>query len=117
MSVSLSVLDCRCARSNAIAAVRRASTPAILVRYSIVPRLSLIGLQAACAAASSFASVASSSVCPISASAAACTSSTVGATAPSDTRAAVQTPLSSSVTLMPQPTTAMSISVRGMNRR
>ena len=36
-----------CARSNAMAAVRRASTPATLVRYSIVPRLSLIGLQIA----------------------------------------------------------------------
>ena len=105
------------ARSNAMAATRRASTPATLVRYSIVPRLSLIGLHAARAAASSFASVSSSSVWPISASAASFTSSTVGATAPSATRAAVQTPLSSSVTLMPQPTTAMSISVRGMKRR
>ena len=36
-----------------MAAARRASTPATLVRYSIVPRLSLIGLQARCAAASS----------------------------------------------------------------
>ena len=41
-----------------MAATRRASTPATLVRYSIVPRLSLIGLHAARAAASSFASVA-----------------------------------------------------------
>src|SRR5712691_8542399 len=33
------------ARSYAIVAVRRANTPATLVRYSIVPRLSSIGLQ------------------------------------------------------------------------
>ena len=32
--------------SKAIAAARRAITPATLVRYSIVPRLSLIGLHA-----------------------------------------------------------------------
>ena len=55
------------ARSKAIAAVRRARTPAILVRYSMVPRLSLIGLAAAWAAASSFANVSASSVCPIKA--------------------------------------------------
>ena len=44
------------------------------------------------------------------------TRSTVGATAPSPTRTAVHTP-SSSVRLTPQPTTAISISVRGIMRR
>jgi hypothetical protein len=34
------------ARSQAIVAARRAITPATLIRYSIVPRLSSIGLQA-----------------------------------------------------------------------
>jgi len=41
----------------------------------------------------------------------------VGATAPSTTLASVQTPLVSSVTLTPTPTTAISISVRGIKRR
>ena len=41
-----------------------ARTPATLVRYSIVPRLSLIGLQARCAAVSSRESVSSSSRWP-----------------------------------------------------
>ena len=49
--------------------------------------------------------------------AAAATSSTVGATAPSETRAAVITPLASSVRFTPALTTAMSISERGMKRR
>jgi len=53
-----------------MAAARRASTPATLMRYSIVPRLSVIGRQAARAAASSRSSVASSSLWPISACAA-----------------------------------------------
>ena len=35
------------ARSSAICAARRASTPATLMRYSLVPRLSSIGWQAA----------------------------------------------------------------------
>ena len=48
-----------------MAAARRASTPATLVRYSIVPRLSVIGLQAACAAESSRANVSSLSLWPI----------------------------------------------------
>src|SRR5580700_249323 len=97
------------ARSNAIAAVRRARTPATLVRYSMVPRLSLIGFAATWAAASSLASVAASSLLPMSALAASGTRITVGDTAPRATRAVVQTPLASSVTFTPQPTTAMSI--------
>src|SRR5215469_8798016 len=105
------------ARSKAMVAVRRARTPATLVRYSIVPRLSVMGLQAACAAASSAARVGSSSLWLISALAASSTMTVVGATAPSTTRASVQTPLASSVTLVPQPTTAISISVRGIKRR
>ena len=55
------------ARSSAICAARRASTPATLMRYSLVPRLSSIGWQAARAAASSFCSAASSTLVPISA--------------------------------------------------
>ena len=58
-----------------------------------------------------------STVVPIRASAAAGTRIAVGATAPRATRAAVHTPSASSVRLTPAPTTAMSISVRGMNRR
>src|SRR5207302_275876 len=56
-----------CARVMAIDAARRASTPAILVLYSAVPRLSLIGRQAARAAASRAASAASSTLVPMSA--------------------------------------------------
>src|SRR5579862_7094860 len=73
------------ALSKAIWAARRASTPAILVRYSAVPRLSLMGLQAARAAASRASSAAGSSFEPTSAWPAAVTSRQVGATAPSET--------------------------------
>src|ERR1700688_4984556 len=82
----------------------------------MVPRLSSIGRQAAEQAAAAAFSAASSSLLPIRAFAAGSTSSTVGATAPSPTRAAVQTPFFI-VRLTPQPTTAMSISVRGIMRR
>src|SRR5260370_777399 len=78
----------------------------------MVPRLSSIGQQAAEQALAAAFSAASSSLLSISAFAAASTSSTVGATAPSPTRAAVHTP-SFSVRLTPTPTTAMSISVLG----
>src|SRR5262245_52935957 len=104
------------ARSSACSAVRLASTPATLMRYSLVPRLSSIGRHAALAACASLSSAASSSRVPTSASAASLTSSTVGATAPSANRAAVQVPPASSVRLTPTPTTAMSISVRGVKR-
>src|SRR5947207_14573521 len=105
------------ARSSAICAARRARTPATLIRYSLVPRLSSIGRQAALAAAASFCKAASSTVLPTRAAAAGATSSGRSATAPSETRAAVHLPLASRVRHTPQPTTAMSISVRGMNRR
>src|SRR5216683_6294205 len=105
------------ARSKAIVAVRRANTPATLVRYSIVPRLSSIGLQACRAAWSSPASAVSSSLRPTNAAAASGTRIAVGATAPSTTRASAQIPPASSVRLTAAPTTAMSISVRGMKRR
>src|SRR5258708_31825454 len=82
----------------------------------MVPRLSSIGLQAARQAAAAAFTAASASLLPISACAAASTKSTVGATAPSPTRAAVQTP-PFNVRLTPQPTTAMSISVRGIIRK
>ncbi len=77
------------ARSLAMVAARRARTLAILVRYSAVPRLSLIGLAAAATAASIFAKAASSSFEPMRAAPAASTRSVVGATAPRPTRAAV----------------------------
>src|SRR6266566_3276796 len=105
------------ARSSAIRAARRASTPATSMRNSVVPRLSSIGRQAARAAAESRCCAASSSRLPMMACAAAGTSSTRAATAPSDTRAAVTVPAPSTVKLTPAPTTAMSISVRGMKRR
>ena len=54
-------------RSRAIMAARLSSTPAILVRYSMVPRLSSIGLQAAEQAAAAASSAASSSFEPTSA--------------------------------------------------
>src|SRR5436309_178483 len=82
----------------------------------MVPRLSSIGRQAAEQALAAALSAASSSLLPTSAFAAASTGSTVGATAPSPTRAAVHTP-ALSVRLTPQPTTAMSISVRGIMRK
>src|SRR5207247_5659960 len=95
------------ARSSACCAVRRASTPATLIRYSLVPRLSSIGRQAALAAAASRSSALSSTFVPTSASAASLTSRMVGATAPSATRAAVQVPPPSRMRLTPTPTTAM----------
>ena len=73
--------------------------------------------EAALTAWASRSRAASSMGVPTSASDASRTSSTVGATAPSATRAAVQIPRSSRVRLMPTPTTAMSISVRGVKRR
>src|SRR5262245_6671598 len=105
------------ARSSAIRAARRVSTPATWVRNSTVPRLSSIGRHAARAAASSRCCAASSSVLPMMARAASATSRTFSATAPSDTRAAVTVPRPSTVRFTPDPTTAMSISVRGMKRR
>src|SRR5204863_7833463 len=91
------------ARSSACCAVRRASTPATLMRYSLVPRLSSIGRQAALAAAASLSSAASSSLLPMRASAHSFTRKTVGATAPSATRADVQVPPPSSTRLTPTP--------------
>src|SRR6185436_6250928 len=105
------------ARSSAISAARRVSTPATWMRNSIVPRLSSIGAQAARAAASSRSCAGRSRRLPTMACAAAGTSNTRAATAPRDTRAAVIVPAASAVRLTPAPTTAMSISVRGMKRR
>src|SRR5437867_5342337 len=105
------------ARSSAMSAARRVSTAAASTRNSVVPRLSSIGRHAARAAASSRCCAATSSRVPTIACAASGTSSTFGATAPSDTRAALIVPALSSVRLTPAPTTAMSISVRGMKRR
>src|SRR5581483_9725406 len=102
------------ARAAAIFAARRVSTPTTVRRYAAVPRLSSIGLAAAPAASAAARSADSSSVVPTSARAAAGTSSAVGATAPIATRAAVQVPAGSSVTLTAAPATAMSISLRGM---
>src|SRR5438094_6330671 len=82
----------------------------------MVPRLSSIGRQAAEQADAAALSAASSSLLLIRAFAAGSTSSTVGATAPRPTRAAVQTP-PFSVRLTPRPTTAISISVRGIMRK
>src|SRR5207248_3733135 len=82
----------------------------------MVPRLSSIGRQATEQALAAALSAASSSLLPTSAFAAASTRSTVGATAPSPTLAVVHTP-PFSVRLTPQPTTAMSISVRGIIRK
>src|SRR5439155_8091964 len=98
------------ARSSAMSAARRVSTPATSVRNSTVPRLSSIGRHAARAAASSRAWAARSSVEPMMAPAASGTSSTFSATAPSDTRAWAITPAPSRVRFTPAPTTAMSIS-------
>ena len=83
----------------------------------MVPRLSSMGLQAALAADARLASASSSTFVPISALAPSSTRSGVGATAPRPSLAWVQTPASSSVSATPAPTTAMSISVRGMKRR
>src|SRR5262245_20333998 len=105
------------ARSSAINAVRRASTPATWMRKSIVPRLSSIGAHTARAAASSRSCAGRSRRLPTIAAAASGTRSTRGATAPTETRAAVIVPAASTVRLTPAPTTAMSISVRGMKRR
>src|SRR6266849_2305717 len=105
------------ARSSANEAARFANTPATLMRYSLVPRLSSIGRHAAAAACARRSSAGASRREPTSAAPASSTRRTVGATAPSDTRAAKHTPSASSVTLTPTPTTAMSISVRGVMRR
>src|SRR5215813_8939903 len=74
------------ARSSAMRATRRASTPATWMRNSTVPRLSSIGAQIALAAASSRSCASRSRRVPTMAVAASRTSSTRGATAPSDTR-------------------------------
>ena len=84
------------------------------VLNSIVPLLSSIGLHAFFAAWASFFNAALSNLVPIIASAHSSTHSTVGATAPKATRASVITPLSERK-LTAQPTTAISISVLGMN--
>src|ERR1700730_6525126 len=105
------------ARSSAIRAARRVSTPATSMRNSVVPRLSSIGRQAARAAAESRSWAASSSRLPLIACAPSATSSPRAATAPRPTRAAVMVPAPSTVKLTPAPTTAISISVRGMKRR
>ena len=75
-----------------------------------------MGRQAFEHAAASFSSVASSSFDPVRTRAAAGTKIAVGATAPRQTRALAMAPRFN-VMLIPTPTTAMSISVRGMNRR
>src|SRR5262249_22703752 len=105
------------ARSSAMRAARRVSTAATSTRKSTVPRLSSMGRHAAPAAASSRACAASSSPLPMMACAAFVTRSTRAATAPRPTRAVVMMPLASTVRLTPAPTTAISISVRGMKRR
>src|SRR5581483_8771984 len=92
-------------RPAAIFAARFVRTPATVRRYATVPRLSSIGLAAALAAAAAAFSARSSSFDPMSAFAASGTSNAVGATAPMATRAAVQTPFASSVTLTPAPAT------------
>src|SRR5262249_50447824 len=92
------------ARSSAMSAVRRARTPGAWMRYSLVPRWSWMGGQAALAAAASFCRAGSSTLVPMSAFAAGATSSGRSATAPSETRAAVHLPLASSVRHTPQPT-------------
>ena len=81
------------ARSRQSAAVRRASTPATLMRYSLVPRLSSIGLHAARLPRRACAAPASSSLLPIRVLAASSTSSGRAATAPSATRARDTAPL------------------------
>ena len=76
--------------------------------------MSVIGRAAAIAASAERTSAASSSDDPTRACAAASATITVGPTAPSAMRADVQRS-PSSVTDAPTPTTAMSISLRGMN--
>src|SRR5262249_19925004 len=105
------------ARFNANAAARLASTPATLTRYSLVPRLSSMGRQAPSAARARRSSAGASRRAPTSATPASSTLSTGARPAPAETRPAVQTPPPSSVRLTPTPTTAMSISVRGVMRR
>src|SRR5262249_609145 len=107
------------ARSSAIRAARRVSTAATSVRNSTVPRLSSLRRHARRArrGASGGGRAAPSRRVPMMACAASWTSSTRAAPAPSETRAAVIVPPLSSVKLTPAPTTAMSISVRGMKRR
>src|SRR5262245_25103205 len=105
------------ARSSAIRAARRASTPASSIRNCTVPRLSSIGRHAARAAASSRSWAGRSRALPTMARAASGTSRTFSATAARATRARVTAPEASMARLTPAPTTAMSISVRGMKRR
>ena len=66
-------------------------TPTIFLRYSALPRLSLMGRAAALAAAAALASAASSIFEPMSAAAASGTRMAVGATAPIATQS--KTPL------------------------
>ena len=83
-----------------MAAARRAITPATLMRYSIVPRLSLIGLQARARRLVEPGERRLVELAPDQRGRRPpATSTAVGATAPSTTRASVQTPPASSVTL------------------
>ena len=94
--------------------MRTARTPATSVLNSIVPLLSLIGLHAFSAARANFFNSVSSTLVPISALEHSSTQRTFGATAPSATRASVIITLSKRK-LTPHPTTAISMSVLGMN--
>src|ERR1035437_7118791 len=109
----LDVIQFFFARSAAIESTRRVSTAAMWSRNSAVPRMSSIGELAARPAA---ARAASSSFIPMIASAALLARIGVGPTAASAIRAAF-TLSPSSVTAAPTPTTAISISLRGMKRR
>ncbi|PIE40925.1 MAG: hypothetical protein CSA49_05980 [Gammaproteobacteria bacterium] len=80
-------------------------------------RLSVMGVAAALAACDRASSAASSPVVPMRVCAASSATITLGPTAPRAMRAVSILPAPSSDRAMPTPTTAMSISVRGVKRK
>ena len=99
----------------AVSMARRVSTSQRCLRYSMVPRISVIGLAASLAMPDAIRTVSSVAGFPATALPASSTNRGVGATDASVTLADAMLPLSRT-TDTPAPATAMSISFLGMNR-
>ena len=100
-----------------MAAARRASTPATLIRYSMVPRLSSIGLHAARAAASRASQRGLVELVSDQRRGGLASPAVRRRHRTQRTRASRADAAGVERHVDPAPTTAMSISVRGMKRR
>jgi len=109
------LIGCSLAALQRLLAYALCSTPATSMRYSLVPRLSSIGRHAARAAAARRSSATSSTRVPVSAGAA---PRPAAQSAPPHRAQRRRRAYAARIEgrLMPQPTTAMSISVRGVMR-